>query len=92
MKECEVCCMPMSVPADFGGGDTTNNRCRHCCYTDGSHKSYDEILKEMTDFMLSEECEVNGMTKAKSRDEALARANAFMQNMPVWAKEKKNIH
>ncbi len=92
MKQCEVCCIPMENAEDFGGGNISNGWCVHCCHADGSHKSYDEILRDMTEFMLSDECEFDGMKKATSRDEALAKATAFVHAMPVWAKEKNSPH
>ena len=92
MKQCEVCCSPMQKPEEHGGGNPANTWCTHCCHTDGSHKSYDEIHKDMTAFMLSDECTASGMQKAKDNDEAIARATAFMQQMPVWQKEKGKLH
>ena len=92
MKQCEVCSMPMQRQEDHGGNDPNNTWCLHCCHPDGQHKSYDEILQDMATFMLSEECTASGMPKAKDREEALNRANAFMQQMPVWQKERRKLH
>ena len=92
MKQCEVCSMPMRNTNDHGGGDLSNTWCAHCCHADGSHKSYEDILQDMAAFMLSDECTETGMEKAKNQDEALARANAFMQEMPIWKKKKGQIH
>lgn len=92
MKQCDVCSMPMQTKNDHGGGNLENTWCVHCCHADGTHKSYDEILQDMTAFMLSDECTATGMEKAKNNNEALARANAFMQQMPIWKKGKEQLH
>ncbi len=87
MKQCAACGMPMQKDEDHGGADSANDFCVYCCHEDGSHKSYDEILKGMAAFMMSDTCSQAGMEKSPDMEEALVRAKSHMQTMPAWSGE-----
>jgi len=73
---CESCGMPMSAPEEFGGGDTANRYCTHCCNADGTLQTYEERLAGMTGFMMS--------TQGLSEEGAREAARAYMAEMPAW--------
>lgn len=83
-NHCKSCGMPMVTPRDFGGEDENNDWCKYCCNKDGSHKSYKEILENMTNFMLSEEGEQMSEIKFNSKEEANKAAKEYLIKMPAW--------
>ena len=76
--------MPLMKPEEHGGGNKNNDWCKYCCNSEGSHKSYDEILEGMSKFMMSEEgIQMSGM-KFESIEEAKEVAKNYLSNMPAW--------
>ena len=75
--KCNACGMPMTNPADHANNDTATAYCTHCARSDGSMKSYDEVLDGMTTFMV----------RTQGIDEAAARqmAGQAMKNLPAWS-------
>lgn len=75
-KHCGSCSMPMTKVEDFGGGDTTNQYCVHCCDENGKLKSYDEIYNGMVEFALKN----MGISPEKAKEAVTQN----MANMPAW--------
>ena len=84
MDECLSCGMPMAGPEDHGGGDHTNDWCRHCCYPDGRHKTYQDVVDGLTVFLMSAAFEQMGVPRVTSRSEAHVRAAAYLSHQPAW--------
>lgn len=74
---CQSCGMPMMSPGDYGGGDTENNYCAHCCHPDGSLKSYEEVLEGMVGLMMN--------TQGLDRAAAEGAAREYLSTMPAWS-------
>lgn len=83
-NHCQSCGMPMITPRDYGGEDEKNDRCKNCSNKDGSHKSYEEVLENMTNFMLSEEGIQMSEIKYNSKKEAQNAAKNYLSKMPAW--------
>jgi hypothetical protein len=81
---CESCGMPMIKSKDFGGEDKNNKRCKYCCFKDGSHKSYNEVLEGQINFMLSPKGENITEKKYSTREEARSDAIEYLSKMPTW--------
>jgi uncharacterized glyoxalase superfamily protein PhnB len=77
VKACMSCGMPMTKPEDCGGGNPENMYCVYCSNSDGSLKSYKEVLEGMTNFMLMSQ----GMDKKTGENAAKER----MSKMPAWS-------
>ena len=75
---CRSCGMPMESAADYGGGDTENTCCVHCCCDDGSLKNYEEIHRGMADLFMK--------TRGLDKDRAEQAARDYMETMPAWVK------
>ena len=73
---CLSCGMPMTGPADFGGGNPENKYCVHCSQPDGSLKSYDDVLEGMVNFMM--------MSQKMDRGTAQSAAKEYLAKMPAW--------
>jgi hypothetical protein len=73
---CQSCGMPMNSAADYGGGNTENNCCVHCCHTDGSLKSYDDIHAGMVVLFMQ--------TRSLDKESAERAAKDYMATMPAW--------
>jgi uncharacterized glyoxalase superfamily protein PhnB len=76
VRNCMSCGVPMAKPEDFGGGNPANIYCVHCSNSDGSLKSYDEVLEGMVNFMM--------MTQNMNRESAESAAKEHMSKMPAW--------
>ena len=74
---CQSCGMPMNSAADYGGGNTENNYCIHCCQPDGSLKSYNEVHEGMVNLFMK--------TRNLDRNSAGQAAKDYMASMPAWA-------
>lgn len=65
-KNCVVCGMPLVKAEDYPEGDATKDYCKYCGTKDGL-KSYPEILKGMTGFVMQsqgkEEAEASQIAK-----------------------------
>jgi uncharacterized glyoxalase superfamily protein PhnB len=77
VKACMSCGMPMTKPEDCGGGNPENMYCVYCSNSDGSLKSYKEVLEGMTNFMMMSQ----GMDKKTGENAAKER----MSKMPAWS-------
>jgi len=77
MTYCLSCGMPMTGPGDFGGGNTENKYCVHCCHPDGSLKSYDEVLNGMVNFMMD--------SQKLDKASAESAAREYISMMPAWS-------
>ncbi len=75
-RQCLSCGMSMSRPDDFGGGNPANLYCVHCTKTDGSLKSYDEVLEGMVHFMMA--------SQHMGMDAAESKARVYLAGMPAW--------
>jgi hypothetical protein len=73
---CQSCGMPMNSEADYGGGNTENTCCVHCCRADGSLKSYDEVQQGMASLFMK--------TRGMDKDSAEQAARDYMATMPAW--------
>jgi hypothetical protein len=67
----------MMSPGDYGGGDTENNHCVHCCHPDGSLKSYEDVLEGMVGLMMN--------TQGLERAAAEGAARDYLATMPAWS-------
>jgi len=83
-KHCEACGMPMIKPQDFGGEDEKNTWCRYCSNSDGSHKSYTEVLEGMTKFLMTEEGQETSEMKFDTYEKALEYAKNYLSKMPAF--------
>jgi hypothetical protein len=66
----------MMSPQQHGGGDTENKYCIHCCRTDGSLKSYEEVLEGMAGLIMN--------TRGLGRAAAESAARQYLATMPAW--------
>lgn len=73
---CQSCGMPMNSAEEYGGGDTENTCCVHCCCEDGSLKSYDEVHRGMVNLFMN----TRGLDKARAEEAA----RDYMATMPAW--------
>lgn len=83
-NHCESCGMPMVKPQDYGGEDENNTWCKYCSNKDGSHKSYEEVVNNMANFMMSEDGISMSGIEYNSIEEAKKAAKEYMSNMPAW--------
>jgi hypothetical protein len=74
---CQSCGMPMTSPESYGGGNTENNYCVHCCHPDGSLKDYSDILEGMTGLMMK--------MRGLDRTAAERAAGEYLATMPAWS-------
>ena len=75
---CQSCGMPMNSSTDYGGGDTRNACCAHCCHPDGNLKGYDEVREGMVTLFMK--------TRNLDRNSAEQAARDYMSSMPAWAR------
>ena len=50
---CKSCGLPMERPDQHGGSDSLNPYCVYCTDEFGNLKTYDEVLQDMTRYMLT---------------------------------------
>ena len=74
---CQSCGMPMTSPAEHGGGYKENLYCVNCCDASGSLKSFEEVLEGMTSFMME--------SRNMERKEAETAARQYLAMMPAWS-------
>lgn len=86
-KHCKACGMPLLENSDFGGNNLKNDWCINCCNSDGSHKTYEEIVESMTNFMLTEQGEKISGVKHNSYEESKAVTILYLSKMPAFKKE-----
>ena len=87
-KHCEACGMPMLHDKDFGGFDKKNTWCVHCCDEDGSHKTYEEVLVGMAEFLLTEEGFETSGEKYDNIEESTKAAKEYLSKMPAFRIEE----
>jgi hypothetical protein len=75
---CQSCGMPMHSSTDYGGGNTENVYCVHCCQPDGGLKSYDEVLENMVTLFMK--------TRNLDRTSAEQSARDYLTSLPAWAR------
>ena len=73
---CQSCGMPMTSPAEHGGGDKENLYCVRCCKGDGTLKTFEEVLEVMTGFMME--------SRKMDRATAESAASEYLAMMPAW--------
>ena len=78
-KKCMSCGIPMTRPEDFGGGNPSNMYCVCCSNPDGSLKSYEELVEEMVNFMMT--------SQEMDRTTAENAVKDYMSKMPAWGGE-----
>ena len=86
-KHCEACGMPMLHDKDFGGSDEKNTWCVNCCDENGNHKSYDEILSSMSEFLLTEEGFELSEQRYENIEESTKAAKEYLSKMPAFRVE-----
>jgi uncharacterized glyoxalase superfamily protein PhnB len=74
---CQSCGMPMTSPAEHGGGNKENLYCVRCCQADGTLKSFEEVLEGMTGFMME--------SRKMDRAAAESAARDYLAMMPAWS-------
>jgi len=76
MKICIACGMPMKKKSDFSMNDESKDYCVYCSRLDGSMQSYDEKLKNLTEFIV----------KTQGLDIEIAKTSAknMMKSLPAW--------
>jgi uncharacterized glyoxalase superfamily protein PhnB len=77
LANCQSCGMPMRSAEEYGGGNTENAYCVHCCHPDGSLKSYDEVFEGMVGFMMG--------TRNMDRESAENATREYLATMPAWS-------
>jgi hypothetical protein len=77
-KSCISCGMPLRTAEDYPQADTTRDYCKHCARPDGALKSYDEVLRGMTQFIVR--------TQGLDASVAEKAAKDMMKAQPAWQK------
>ncbi len=77
-KECIVCGMPMVKKADFPLGDESKEYCVYCAHSDGTMKSYDEVLESFSHFQAEQD--------KTSLKVARAKVKAYLDSRPIFKK------
>ncbi len=75
-NHCQACGFPMLEPKDFGGNDENNLWCKNCCDIDGNHKSFEELVENMSYFLMSDE----GMEISEMEFETIVDAKVYAIN------------
>ena len=75
-QKCVSCGIPMHTPQEHAAGDESRDYCVHCARHDGSMKSYDEVLKGMTAFLVK--------TRGIDQQAASKAAAGMMAELPAW--------
>jgi hypothetical protein len=83
IKVCRSCGLPMEIPEQHGGSDPLNPYCRYCTDEIGNLKSYDEVLRGMTNYMLT--------TMKLEYKSAQNMAKEEMTKHPAWKSYSKRI-
>ncbi len=86
-EHCLSCGMPIMTKQDRGGKDSKNPWCKQCCHKDGTHKSYEQVVEAMVNFMLSQEGQEMSGEKYSTKQEAKKRAQHYLMMMPAWKKD-----
>jgi len=73
---CESCGMPMRQKEEFGGGIVGNKYCTHCTTPEGVLKSFDEIVQNLKNLIVSR--------MDVQAEEALEMAKKNLVKMPAW--------
>lgn len=76
-KHCKSCGYPLEEK-------NSKSFCKNCSNEDGSLKSYDKVLENMINFMLSEEGIQMSGEKFDSYYDAKKTAIKYLLNMPAW--------
>ena len=87
MKQCIACSMPMEKDQDFAKGDRKKDYCCYCARTDGSMKSYEEVLEGSIPWAL-ENFTMMGFKKRPTEAEARKALMAHMATLPAWKNRK----
>jgi hypothetical protein len=82
IKACRSCGMPMETLEQHGGANPLNPYCTYCTDELGNLKSYDEVLKGMTDYML--------ITMKLEYKSAQLKAREEMIKHPAWKSYSKS--
>jgi hypothetical protein len=86
---CEACGIQLLKPEDHGGGDEKNTWCKDCCNEDGSHKSREEVKKNVIKIITGHDAYAT-MGERITEEEADKLAEEYMKKMPAWeVKEEK---
>lgn len=75
-NDCISCGMPMETIEDQVASEISKGFCVHCTSPDGSMKAYDEVLHNITQYLIS----AHGMNET----EAEATARDMMTKLPAW--------
>ena len=86
-NHCKACGYPMLKPEDFGGGDEKNDWCRNCTNQDGTHKTFDELVENMANFLLTKDGEYTSGKKFLSFKEAKEFALNYLKNQSAFKHE-----
>ncbi|MFQ6089368.1 MAG: zinc ribbon domain-containing protein [Candidatus Methanofastidiosia archaeon] len=77
MSFCQSCTMPLDSPDAKGPSDIY---CKYCTDEEGNLKPREEIKKGIASWLKS-------LQEGITDDQALKRAEHFMQAMPAWAED-----
>lgn len=72
---CESCGFPMNIPEDHGGGYVDNKYCKYCA-PNGKLMSREQIRSGWINYLVK--------TKNISQEEAQAKVDTAMAQMPAW--------
>ena len=78
-KSCISCAMPMETIENYPNGDTTKTYCVYCARTDGSMKSWDEVVVGYTAWLQ----EAQGLDADEAREQAIA----ALKQCPAWQEQ-----
>ena len=73
----------VQIKSDLGGTDPNNTWCSNCCHPDGSHKSYEEVKKNIVQLFLSPDAPGIMGEKVEQSDVGNL-ADDYMRRMPAW--------
>lgn len=86
-NHCKACSYPMIKPEDFGGNNEKNNWCKNCSYNDGTHKEFNILVDEMSNFLLTKDGEYTSGKKFNSLEEAEIFAKNYLKNQPAFKED-----
>lgn len=73
---CNSCGMPLEKPEDFGSHQGGETHCVYCVNTDGTLKSYEEVLQGTVEHLV----QFQGLDHKAAEKMAID----MLQNLPAW--------
>ncbi len=85
---CESCGIRLIKKEDHGGSDPKNTWCKDCCNPNGSHKTKEEIKKNVA--KLFTKIDISKLLgESPAIDEIDKMAEDYLKRMPAWAPKEE---